>query len=424
MSNIARLMRMALVGGSLDYWIGVLGGTGDDQFTGVAVDSENNIITSGLTNSAGAGDNDGLIVKYDPLGELLWSRVLGGTGTDTFGGVAVDSTDNVIVVGSARISSSNRGLLAKYDPSGTLLWDRGFSAFNNPAFTGVAVDSSNAIVTVGNVASISMAVGKFTTATGAITFYRTFNGASIESFNRVAIDSTNNIIAVGYSNSGSAGGSDCAIGKYNSSGTQLWLRRLGGSGFDQFSNVAVNSSGDIFAVGVSGSVVSGQFVGLLVKYNTSGTLLWSRRSGTTDNPSAVVVDSNGDIVVVGVTGGNGLVAKYNTSGTLLWARALVGAATLSSVAVDSDDNIIATGRTSVAGAGGNDCLVVKLPTDGSGAGTYGAFVYQAAVITSVSVSLTNAVLSAPEESYTVTGAAAGLTDSPVALTEQFFPVNA
>jgi uncharacterized delta-60 repeat protein len=423
MSNIARLMRMALVGGSSDYWIGVLGGTGDDQFTGVAVDSENNIITSGYTNSAGAGGYDGLIVKYDPLGELLWSRVLGGTANDFFRNIAIDSTDNIIVAGSA-IIPSERGLLAKYDPSGTLLWDRGFSAFNNPAFSGVAVDSNNAIVTVGNVASISMAVGKFTTATGAITFYRTFNGVSVESFSGVAINSANEINAVGFSFSNSAGSSDCVIGKYNSSGTQLWLRRLGGSGFDQFFRVAINSVNDIIAVGVSASVVSGQNVGLLVKYNTSGTLLWARRLGTTDSLSAVVVDSNGDIVVVGSTSGNGLVAKYNTSGTLLWARALVGAVGLTAVAVDSDDNIIATGRTSVAGAGGNDCLVVKLPTDGSGAGTYGAFVYQAAVITSVSVSLTDAVLSAPEESYTVTGAAAGLTDSPVALTEQFFPVNA
>jgi uncharacterized delta-60 repeat protein len=427
MSNIARLMRMSSTSAPSEYWIGVLGGVGEDRVSGVVVDSADNIITCGYTNSAGAGNYDGIVVKYDPLGELLWGRVLGGAGNDQFAGVAVDSADNIITSGiSYPPVARGDALTAKYDSSGTLLWSRvtGLSAGSNSMrFNSVAVDSNNDIVAVGDyVASLGCLIVK-RSSSGAISFSRSIDGSSTsESFYSVAIDSSSNIIVVGYTFSNTAGSSDCLIGKYNSSGTQQWLRRLGGSAYDQFSRVAIDSSGNIFAVGFSASVVAGQFVGLIAKYNTSGTLLWVRRTGVNEFLVGVVADSNGDIVVVGGADSSGIVAKYNTSGALLWARALVGGA-VSSVAIDSNDNIVAAGLTTVAGAGGNDWFIAKLPPDGSGMGTYGSFVYQVASITSVSTTLTDATLTFTQSSLGVVDAAATLTDSPAALEDQYFPVS-
>jgi uncharacterized delta-60 repeat protein len=423
MSNIARLMRMALVGGELsEYWIGVLGGAGDDQLTGVAVDSENNIVACGSTTSSGAGNTDGFIVKYGTLGELLWSRTLGGSGTDSFAKVAVDSSDDIVVGGATKPSSLDDGLVAKYNPLGTLLWTRTFATNSKEVIQGVAINSNNSIVIAGNFESIYFYVAGYNSS-GSLTYNRFVAGpSSSESFDAVATDSADNAIVAGYTFSNTAGSADCVIGKYNSSGTQQWLRRLGGTGFDRFSSVAVDASNNIIAVGSSASVVSGITVALVVKYNASGTVLWSRRlneSGVSSTLVTVAVDSNDDIIVVG----GALIAKYDTSGTLLWARDLLGGI-LSSVAVDSADNIIAAGRTTVVGAGGNDCLVVKLPPDGSGTGTYGSFVYQVAAASSASVSLSTAAMSVTFPSVTVTSAAAPVTDSPVALSKQYFPVNA
>jgi len=436
MSNIARLMLMALVSESnsgSEYWIGVLGGAGTDELYGVAVDSGDNIVVCGRTNSSGAGNDDGLIVKYDTSGELLWSKTLGNSSPDRFNAVVVDSSDNIVVGGIGRVSfpTSYDGLLVKYNPLGTILWTRTFGTTSTTdRISGVTINSSSTIVIVGDIGSIHFYVAGYNSS-GTLTYSRFVDagGYSSDSFNALAIDSANNTIAVGsvYSSSLLA---DCVIGKYNSAGTQQWIRRLSGTGFDRFSGVAVDASNNIIAVGFSGSVVAGEYVALVYKFNTSGTVLWSRRldgAGTVESLGAVVVDSNGDIIVVGSTSSGvsgGLIAKYNTSGTLLWARTLVGASGFSAVAVDSADNIIAAGRTSVVGAGGNDGLIVKLPPDGSGTGTYGSFVYQVAAVSSASVSLSNQSLSVTFPNVTVTSAAATFTDSPVTLSEEYFPVNA
>ena len=50
------------------YMISTLGGSGIDYFISVILDSSDNIIVAGYTDSQGAGSNDGLLVKLPPDG--------------------------------------------------------------------------------------------------------------------------------------------------------------------------------------------------------------------------------------------------------------------------------------------------------------------------------------------------------------------
>ena len=51
-----------------DYWISLSGGTGNDYYRAVAVDSSDNIINTGYSYSDGAGGADCLVSKYDSTG--------------------------------------------------------------------------------------------------------------------------------------------------------------------------------------------------------------------------------------------------------------------------------------------------------------------------------------------------------------------
>ena len=120
--------------------------------------------------------------------------------------------------------------------------------------------------------------------------------------------------------------------KYNSSGTKQWTRQLGSSSGGFALGVAVDSSGNVYAAGrttggLDGNTNSGDFDLFVVKYNSSGTKQWTKQLGTSsdDRARGVAVDSSGNVYAAGITYG-GLdgntnsgsvdlfVVKYNSDG--------------------------------------------------------------------------------------------------------------
>src|SRR5262249_45858297 len=104
-----------------------LGGGGDDYGVRVAVDSTGNVYVVGRTQStnfptqtpyqpANAGNVDVFISKLDPSGStLLYATYLGGSGEDDGMGIAVDNANNIYVAGVT--ASSNFPLLNPILPS-------------------------------------------------------------------------------------------------------------------------------------------------------------------------------------------------------------------------------------------------------------------------------------------------------------------
>ena len=154
--SIARIMLQAAAGGGVVVsWIALLGGTGSDSGNAVAIDSANNIIVTGRTDSDGAGGADFLIAKYNSAGALQWDRTLGGTGTDVGNAVAIDSANNIIVVGYTASDGAGGAdfLIAKYNSAGALQWDRTLGGTISDSGNAVAIDSANNIIVVGYTAS-------------------------------------------------------------------------------------------------------------------------------------------------------------------------------------------------------------------------------------------------------------------------------
>ena len=74
----------------------------------MAIDSAGNVWTVGYTSSAdfpiqggfdpdSNGGEDGFVTKWSPEGQLVWSSYLGGSGNDQANGIAVDDGGNVFV---------------------------------------------------------------------------------------------------------------------------------------------------------------------------------------------------------------------------------------------------------------------------------------------------------------------------------------
>jgi uncharacterized delta-60 repeat protein len=421
-----------------DYWIAVIGGSGQlDRGQDIAADSSNNVIMAGITRNDGAGANDGLIVKYDPEGSVLWDRTLGGTSTDEFYRIAIDSSDNIIAAG--REASVDAGgydmFIAKYNSSGSIQWQRRLGGTGNDYFYGVGVDSSDNIYVSGYTASDGAGgedalIAKYNSS-GTLQWQRTLGDSGTNRSWDLAVDSSDDIIICGQTGSPFSG----LLAKYNSSGTLQWSRSMGGSGSESILQIAVDSSDNIIFSGTTTTDGVGGSSNLVGKCNSSGVVQWKKTLGgtATDNVSGVAVDSNDNIIINGITQSDGggsyawIIAKYNSSGTLQWQKNLSGTGSDFGrcVAVDAKNNVLVTGWVdlTVSATLSDWAVIAKLPPDGSGNGTYGDLTYEDAALTETTSTITDAAVSLTDASSSLTDAALSLTDAAAVLTETLYTVE-
>ena len=396
------------------YWIGLLGGAVDETAESVAVDSSGNVYILGTASGSTIQ-----IAKYNTSGTIQWQRTL-GPGSASAYGVAVDSSGNVYVGGYVIPGASFDIQIAKYNTSGTIQWQRKLSGYpSNDYGVSIALDSSGNVY-VGGYTTLSgsyyMQVVKCDNS-GVIQWQRTLGGTGDSFGTGIAVDSSGNIYFCGYSTA--SGTYDFEIAKYNTSGAIQWQRRLGSAPGDCYSySVAVDSSGNVYVLGYQNGFQ-------LAKYNTSGTIQWQRKlgSGSWPNGGSVAVDSSGNVYVCGdatVGTKNFQIAKYDTSGAIQWQRSLGGSADDSGrgIALDSLGNVYVCGYSNASGT--IDFLFAKLPNNGSLTGTYTvggySFVYAASTLTDSATTLTDAATSLTDAASSLTDSASTLTDAASTLT--------
>jgi uncharacterized delta-60 repeat protein len=199
--------------GSLQ-WQRRLYGSGMDQCRCIAIDSSGNAYVAGYTNSQSVAYTDFLLAKYDTSGTLQWQRRLGGSYDDQASGIAVDSSGNVYVTGLTSSVSANFSnpdvLIAKYDTSGTLQWQRYLGGSYDDRASGIAVDSSGNVYVKGRTNSPTSGgyndalIAKYNTS-GTLQWQRTLGGSFTEYGYGIAVDSAGDVYITGTTSSPGAG---------------------------------------------------------------------------------------------------------------------------------------------------------------------------------------------------------------------------
>src|SRR6266850_3383422 len=106
-----------------------------------------------------------------------------------------------------------------------------------------------------------------------------WGGAADDGAGSIAQDSAGNTYVTGRTESFGQGNGDVLLLNYDARGNLVWARTWGGSGDEAGYGVAVDQAGGIYVAGRTSSFGSGWFDALLLKFDSSGTLLWARTWG-------------------------------------------------------------------------------------------------------------------------------------------------
>ena len=190
------------------------GGNATDMFYAVAVDISNNIICAGITYSEGT-NGDALVVKFDTNLNITDRVRYGGSNLDMFMAVATDSTGNVICAGSTNSEGTNgEALVVKFSSSLGVVSKKTYGGSNSEQFNGVAVDSLDNVICVGFTYSEgtngAALVVKYDSNLEVVS-KKVYGGTSIDTLTAVTTDAANNIICSGNTSSVGFGSKDALV---------------------------------------------------------------------------------------------------------------------------------------------------------------------------------------------------------------------
>ncbi len=293
-------------------WAKTFGGGGDEEARSVLQTSDSGYVLAGWTTSFGMGGRDFLVVKLTAFGGVLWGKSFGGTGWDM--AYAVRQTydpkygSGYIVVGETNSFGAGNydGLLLKLDDAGTLQWAKtvGGSTWDN-FYAGIQA-SDGSYVLAGRTASYGAGAGDVLVAKigpgGASTWTRVYGGTSYEEARDIRETSDNGYVVAGWTDSYGSGRKDFLILKLNSSGTLQWTKTYGGVNSDEACSIQQTSDNGYIVAGKSWTSASGSEDFLILKLSPNGDYQWQKTYGNSGDDEAaysVQQTSDGGYVVAG-----------------------------------------------------------------------------------------------------------------------------
>lgn len=311
-----------------------------DQAEAITTDESNNIYVAGWSYEWNTNE-DFIFAKYDPNGNLVWSRIRNYTSGDQATKILYDHQGHIYVAGFVNGSYSTTGgalCLMKYSTDGDSLWE--FVDFN----TSVAQVSAMEMDHDGNIILAGFDGGTMGSAVfvtikvdpqGNELWYQTFNNNGPNESNRIygmCIDAANNIYVTGVCDEWTYFATDIFTIKYAPNGDTLWVRQFDSpaNNYDAGWKVLIDQDNNLIVGGQVGTTSPAQTDYVILKYDTAGTLLYSKYFNypgpqSFDIFQDLLLDDSGNIYLLGNSSTNNAqntvrmeLIKFNTNGDTVW----------------------------------------------------------------------------------------------------------
>ena len=265
---------------------------GDDM----VVDAAGDAIVMGYL----AVEQDFFVLKFDPAGNLLWSRIIGGSGLDNPGGLVVDDVGDIYIAGrtlsadfptflayqSALSGPSDAFLMKLAGDDGSTLFSTYFGGTRAEWAYGIALGPDGTITIVGSTDSINLEtvnpiqpnltliecfcddafVTRFTPQADAVLFSTYLGGTYDDIAQEVVVDADGNTTIAGRTRSDdfptlgavqpSRGGGeyDGFVARITAHDTLSYSTFLGGEDWDLIQGMAIDNAGAVYVTGSTRSI--------------------------------------------------------------------------------------------------------------------------------------------------------------------------
>jgi hypothetical protein len=298
-------------------WSTNYGGSKTEYFNDMEVDDEDNLYIYGLTRSSNLpgltgpgsylGSYDTFIVKFDAVGQLLWSAIFSGVDNDdNDGGIAINNeTNEIYICGNTKspdfpilsvegaynhstIEGGNSGFITKVNSDGELLWSTFIGGNEWDYLSDIDVDDNGDLFVLGFTSSVDFPI---------VALEGAYNHAS---FN--------------------GGMNDGVLMKFDENDQLAWSTFLGGDDTDQLPMIKFDNNNHLMLIGYTSSqdfpivektgaysdpvYASGDYSqAVILEFDENRSLIWSTFYGGTrsENARSMGWDAENNFYVVGAT---------------------------------------------------------------------------------------------------------------------------
>lgn len=265
-------------------WEKFYGGTGNDEPGNMIATADGNYLMAGSSNSQNGdvsgnhGASDIWLMEVDVLGNIIWKKSYGGSGSELYGkAIKIPGNGYLLIASSDSIdgdAGDNNGSsdywVVKISDSGEIEWQNNFGGSEYEAPVSAISTSSNEYIIVGYSLSsdgdITNPKGDFdywvikVDSTGELVWEKSFGGSYVDKPQGIIRDhgEDDEFLVFGNSNSFNEGGdisnplgnNDGWVIKIDGHGNLIWDRSFGGPGNDGISDFKLSPNNGYIYSGV------------------------------------------------------------------------------------------------------------------------------------------------------------------------------
>jgi hypothetical protein len=310
------------------------------------------------------------------------------TGSDSLNDMpmAIDDITGSVYVAGITETPNSKILLIKYDQAGNRAWSKiyNLSANTRDEVYSIVIDDKSNVYVVGSSGNLNTNITSIVflkyDPSGNLLLEKLYNDPAnyfLSGGRQIEVDKNGNIYVMAGSTHKDTGAADLLLLKFNSSGILVWQRNYDGS---------VDTNNDFFFMKLDAKTSTLCLVGthftdagrdfIILKYNFNGQRLWTNfydgPANGSDRPFAMTLGPSGNIYVTGSSEGvtSGLdyaTIKYNPAGTLQWIQRYNGTGNTTDVpnSIIADANYVYVTGTTLSLNNNHDFLTIKYAQSGA-----------------------------------------------------------
>lgn len=275
-----------------------IGTTGPDQAQDIVATRDGGMLIAGFTHTATRGD-DGLLVKLNAAGGIVWKRAFGSAVDDYFAHIAPAQDGSWFVLGYTEgMTTSIDLMVARFTAAGNATWSRTLSTPGFDHASGIAPTPDGGIVIIDAMDTPSgyrTLIAKLS-GSGQIQWTRQYGNSGNHLGVAIAALPDGTLAFLELFNPGT-GASRTVLSRLNAQGIPQWSRVYG---LEAFALSPTPDGGFLFTGRPSGSNARGA----VLKVDQAGKLLWRKAVKPDERSVALgnVVWKNSDFLISGCVG--------------------------------------------------------------------------------------------------------------------------